>query len=68
MMLVPRRKERAFNEISVNSVGFAGSILFKNLQQYTQYQSTKPEALIADISFASERELDEAIAALHSSD
>lgn len=34
MLMVPRRKERAFEEVSVNSVGFAGSILFKNPEQY----------------------------------
>lgn len=34
IMLVPRKKERAFDEVSINSVGFVGSILFKSLQQY----------------------------------
>lgn len=64
ILLVPRKKERAFEEVSINSVGFAGSILLKSRQQYTHFQTLKLESIIADISFSSEEELDHAIETL----
>mgnify|MGYP003540681378 CR=1 FL=1 len=63
-MIVPRRKERAFEDVSINSVGFAGSLLFKNNKQYTMMQKVKPEEILADVSYANEHELQKAIEAL----
>lgn len=42
MMMVPRKKEKAFEDLSINSVGFAGSLLFKNAKQYSMLQKVKP--------------------------
>lgn len=52
-MMVPRKKEKAFNEISVNAVGFMGSILFKDKNLLKKYvnEDRKAHQILEDITF-----------------
>ena len=35
--MIPRKKDKAFNEISVNAVGFMGEVLFKDKNLLHKY-------------------------------
>lgn len=35
--MVPRKKEKAFDKLSVNGVGFMGSVLFKSKEEMMTY-------------------------------
>lgn len=37
LLMIPRKKEKAFNELSVNAVGFMGSVLFKDKNLLRKY-------------------------------
>jgi len=53
IMMIPRKKEKAFNEISINAVGFMGSILFKDknlLQKYVK-EDRRAHQILDDITF-----------------
>jgi ATP adenylyltransferase/5',5'''-P-1,P-4-tetraphosphate phosphorylase II len=54
IMMIPRKKEKAFNEISVNAVGFMGSILFKDKNLLDKYvnEDRKPYQILNDITFS----------------
>ena len=50
MMIVPRSQEK-YADISVNSLGFAGSLLVKDTESLTQLKSIGPMALLQKVSF-----------------
>ena len=52
-MMIPRKKEKAFNEISVNAVGFMGSILFKDKNLLLKYvnEDRRSYQILEDITF-----------------
>jgi ATP adenylyltransferase/5',5'''-P-1,P-4-tetraphosphate phosphorylase II len=54
MIMIPRKKEKAFNEISINAVGFMGSILFKNQNLLRKYvnEDRKAHQILEDITFS----------------
>jgi ATP adenylyltransferase/5',5'''-P-1,P-4-tetraphosphate phosphorylase II len=37
--MIPRKKEKAFNDLSVNAIGFMGSVLFKDPNLLRKYIS-----------------------------
>jgi len=37
LLLIPRRREKAFNDLSVSAVGFMGSLLFKDKALMSKY-------------------------------
>jgi ATP adenylyltransferase len=51
MMVVPRRQEKYVN-ISVNSLGFAGSLLVRNAETLSELKSIDPMNLLKQVSFA----------------
>lgn len=53
MIMIPRKKEKAFNEISINAVGFMGSILFKDRNLLRKYvnEDRKAHQILEDITF-----------------
>lgn len=55
MILVPRSKE-SHNDISVNSLGFAGSLLVKNQAELTQLQEFGPLKLLREVGFERDEE------------
>ena len=53
LLLVPRKKGKAFNEISVNAVGFMGEVLFKDAQLMRRYmeEGRQGHHILEDITF-----------------
>lgn len=56
MLLIPRRRER-FDNISVNSLGFAGSFLVSNQEGLEVIQRVGPMELLKQVSFADMAEI-----------
>ena len=53
MMIVPRRQEK-YADISVNSLGFAGSLLVKNKEELTQLKALGPMQLLSQVACSNE--------------
>ena len=53
LFMVPRKKEKAFNELSVNAVGFMGSLLFRSEEDLQKFENLgiKPKEVLEDITF-----------------
>ncbi len=55
MMLIPRSQEK-YADISINSLGFAGSLLVKNEEQLAKLQEIGPMTLLEQVGYAQENE------------
>ncbi|MGB5914181.1 MAG: phosphorylase, partial [Phormidesmis sp.] len=55
MMLIPRSQEK-YADISVNSLGFAGSLLVKNEEELAKLQEIGPMTLLEQVGDAQQDE------------
>ena len=51
MLIVLRRKETAFDVISVNAMGFVGSLVVKNTKEFQLINKVKPINVLFDVTF-----------------
>lgn len=52
MLIIPRSQE-SFNNISVNSLGFAGALLVRNYEQMAQLKQHQPLTVLKSVAFPS---------------
>lgn len=50
IMIVQRKKEKYQDQISINAVGFSGSLLVKNFQQYKIFETVRIVKVLEEVS------------------